>query len=230
MIEVIRTASLTRRLLAAALVVSCVWMGDANASAPALNTATTKTTVNNGATAIFYVPINRSELVTSGTDLSEVIVTDPEVADVYVHGKQKVSVIGKRIGQTTMRLFDANHKLVVFCTEPAIRRLPFNFLTELLATLVLVLGVGAISKVNLIEPIPAEFGAYFVALLVWGIGLSLGGPTGYAINPERDLGPRLAHALLPIHQKRDSDWAYAWVPVLGPLAGAAMGAGLWIMF
>jgi glycerol uptake facilitator protein len=125
---------------------------------------------------------------------------------------------------------DANHKLVVFCTEPAIRRLPFNFLTELLATLVLVLGIGAISKVNVLEPIPAEFGAYFVALLVWGIGLSLGGPTGYAINPARDLGPRLAHALLPIHQKRDSDWAYAWVPVLGPLAGAAMGAGLWTIF
>ena len=134
MIEVIRTASLTRRLLAAALVVSCVWMGDANASAPALNTATTKTTVNNGATAIFYVPINRSELVTSGTDLSEVIVTDPEVADVYVHGKQKVSVIGKRIGQTTMRLFDANHKLVrsmdIFVTYdlPAVRRALKEFL------------------------------------------------------------------------------------------------------
>lgn len=121
-------------------------------------------------------------------------------------------------------------KLAVFCTAPAIRRLPFNFLTELLATLMLVLGVGAISKINMMQAMPSGLGAYFVAMLVWAIGLSLGGPTGYAINPARDLGPRLAHALLPIHQKRDSDWAYAWVPVLGPLAGAAAGAALWVVF
>ena len=122
---------------------------------------------------------------------------------------------------------DANHKLMVFCTEPAIRRLPFNFVTELLATLMLVFGIGAISKVNMMQTMPSGMAAYFVAMLVWAIGLSLGGPTGYAINPARDLGPRLAHALLPIPQKRDSDWAYAWVPVLGPLAGAALGAILW---
>ncbi|MFI4956023.1 MAG: MIP/aquaporin family protein [Gammaproteobacteria bacterium] len=122
---------------------------------------------------------------------------------------------------------DASHKLAVFCTEPAIRRLPFNFLTELLATLVLVLGVGAISTIHAMQAMPSGLSAYFVALLVWGIGLSLGGPTGYAINPARDLGPRLAHALLPIPQKRDSDWAYAWVPVFGPLVGAAIGAGIW---
>jgi len=123
---------------------------------------------------------------------------------------------------------DANQKLMVFCTEPAIRRLPFNFLTEVLATFMLVFGVATISKIDHMQPIPSGLGAYFIAMLVWAIGLSLGGPTGYAINPARDLGPRLAHALLPIPQKRDSDWAYAWVPVLGPLVGAALGAGLWM--
>lgn len=122
---------------------------------------------------------------------------------------------------------DATHKLMVFSTVPAIRRLPFNFLTELLGTLVLVLGVGALATINEAQAISSGLGAYYVALLVWGIGLSLGGPTGYAINPARDLGPRLAHALLPIPQKRDPDWAYAWVPVLGPFAGAAIGAWMW---
>jgi glycerol uptake facilitator protein len=113
---------------------------------------------------------------------------------------------------------DPNLKLMVFCTKPAIRRLPFNFLTEFLATLVLILGVGSMVKIN--EP-------YAIGLLVWGIGLSLGGPTGYAINPARDLGPRIAHALLPIPGKSSSDWAYAWVPVLGPFAGAGVAAWLW---
>lgn len=122
---------------------------------------------------------------------------------------------------------DADFKLMVFSTEPAIRRLPFNFITELLGTLVLVLGVGAIVKVDFASTMPSGFLAYSIGMLVWGIGLALGGPTGYAINPARDLGPRLAHAILPIHQKRDSDWGYAWVPVLGPFAGAIIGAGLW---
>jgi glycerol uptake facilitator protein len=122
---------------------------------------------------------------------------------------------------------DADLKLMVFSTQPAIRRLPFNFITELLGTLLLVVGVGAIVKIDQFSPMPSGFLAYSVGMLVWGIGLALGGPTGYAINPARDLGPRLAHAILPIHLKRDSDWAYAWVPVLGPFAGAIIGAGLW---
>jgi glycerol uptake facilitator protein len=124
---------------------------------------------------------------------------------------------------------DPDLKLMVFCTKPAIRLYPFNFLTELLATLVLILGVGAIVKINQTAAMPSGFLAYSIGMLVWAIGLSLGGPTGYAINPARDLGPRLAHAFLPIHGKRDSDWAYAWVPVLGPFVGAAIGAWLWLV-
>ncbi len=120
------------RVLVAAFLLGGLGMHAAHAAS--IGSAPTKTTVNNGATPIFYVPINRSELVTSASDLSEVIVTDPEVADVYVHGKRKVSVIGKRIGQTTMRLFDSNHKLVrsmdVFVTYdlPAVRRALKEFL------------------------------------------------------------------------------------------------------
>lgn len=122
---------------------------------------------------------------------------------------------------------DADLKLATFCTGPAVRNLPLNFLSELLGTLVLVLAVlsFAAPTVAITESDPAKVGlgsvgAIHVALIVFSIGLSLGGTTGYAINPARDLGPRLAHAFLPIRGKRDSDWAYAAVPILGPLAGA----------
>lgn len=114
---------------------------------------------------------------------------------------------------------DPGTKLAVFSTGPAIRSYGWNFITELIATFVLVFVILAFAKT------PAELGAIPVALLVIGIGASLGGPTGYAINPARDLGPRIAHALLPIRGKGSSDWAYSWVPVLGPLAGGAL-AGL----
>jgi glycerol uptake facilitator protein len=122
---------------------------------------------------------------------------------------------------------NADYKLAVFCTQPAIRRMPFNFLTEMLATLVLVLGVGAIDAINQNTAMHPGFAPYCVAMLVWGIGLSLGGPTGYAINPARDLGPRIAYAVLPIAQKRNADWGYAWVPILGPISGAIIGAMIW---
>lgn len=116
---------------------------------------------------------------------------------------------------------DAATKRSVFCTGPAIRSLPANFLTEALATFVFVTAVlhltGPESKLGSIDALP-------VALVVLGVGLSLGGPTGYAINPARDFGPRLFHALMPIHGKGDSDWNYAWVPVLGPTIGAAAAA------
>jgi glycerol uptake facilitator len=113
-------------------------------------------------------------------------------------------------------------KLVVFCTAPAIRQPVANVITEILGTFVLVFGVlalGAYQPANASGLTPL-----LVGVLVWAIGLSLGGPTGYAINPARDLGPRLAHALLPIAGKGGSDWGYAWVPVLAPLAGGALGA------
>lgn len=119
---------------------------------------------------------------------------------------------------------DAHLKLMTFSTSPAIRIYSSNLLCEIIATAVLVLGVAAIfSKASPVNGL----GPYLVGILVWGIGLSLGGPTGYAINPARDLGPRLAHAILPIAGKGSSDWSYAWVPVVGPLLGGVVAAWAW---
>jgi glycerol uptake facilitator protein len=117
-----------------------------------------------------------------------------------------------------------------FCTSPAIRNYPMNLVSEIIGTLVLVLVGGAIfsKAVALNGPAPA-LGPYLVSALVWGIGLSLGGTTGYAINPARDLGPRLAHSVLPIANKGKSDWSYALVPIVGPLIGGSL-AGLVIRF
>ncbi|GEA81229.1 MIP/aquaporin family protein [Cellulomonas sp. CW35] len=114
---------------------------------------------------------------------------------------------------------DPGTKLAVFSTGPAVRSYGWNFVTEAIGTFVLVYVILMFAK-N-----PANLGPLPVALLVVGIGASLGGPTGYAINPNRDLGPRIAHALLPIKGKGSSDWGYAWVPVLGPIVGGAI-AGL----
>lgn len=124
---------------------------------------------------------------------------------------------------------DPAHKLACFATDPAIRSSRTNFLSEAVATLVLILGLAGISSRNLGE-LAVGVGPYLVGVLVWSIGLSLGGPTGYAINPARDLSPRLAHALLPIAGKGSSDWSYAWIPVLGPVAGAAIGGLLIRLF
>jgi glycerol uptake facilitator protein len=116
-------------------------------------------------------------------------------------------------------------KLGVFCTSPAIRRLGSNFICEMLGTFVLVVIATAVASKRIAPGgTPPGLGPILVGGLVWSIGLSLGGTTGYAINPARDFAPRLAHALLPIPGKRDSDWGYAWVPVAGPLCGAALGA------
>ncbi len=112
---------------------------------------------------------------------------------------------------------DADAKLGVFCTSPAIRNSTWNLLTEIIGTFILVLGASLLSKP---ESNAGQLGALPVGLLVLAIGLSLGGPTGYAINPARDLGPRIAHFILPIKNKRDSDWGYSWIPVLGPVIGA----------
>src|SRR6266852_4605503 len=118
-------------------------------------------------------------------------------------------------------------KLACFCTAAAIRKLGANLISEILGTLVLVLVVGAIFSKAVAASGPASgLGPYLVAALVWGIGLSLGGTTGYAINPARDLGPRLAHSVLPIAGKGSSDWGYAIVPVLGPLIGGALAGML----
>jgi glycerol uptake facilitator protein len=121
---------------------------------------------------------------------------------------------------------DASAKLGCFCTAPAIRSFIPNLLSEIIATFVLVFVVGAIFSKSVAARGPAAgLGPYLVGSLVWGVGLSLGGPTGYAINPARDLGPRIAHAILPIAGKGGSDWGYAPIPVIGPLLGGVL-AGL----
>lgn len=120
---------------------------------------------------------------------------------------------------------DAGMKLGIFSTGPAIRNIPANALTEFLVTIVLVVvGFAIGSKGVAASGLPAGFGPYLWGMLVWSLGLSLGGPTGYAINPARDLGPRIAHQVLPIAGKGGSDWGYALVPVLAPLAGGVVGA------
>jgi glycerol uptake facilitator protein len=122
---------------------------------------------------------------------------------------------------------DADAKLAVFCTAPNIRSYWYNVLTEVIGTYVLSLAVlyMAEPEVGL-----GALNALPVALVVLGIGLSLGGPTGYAINPARDMGPRIMHFLLPIPNKRNSDWSYSWVPILGPLLGAACAAVMFLLF
>ena len=127
---------------------------------------------------------------------------------------------------------DPDGKLACFSTGPAVRKPAANVMSESIGTFVLILGVLAITQTR--TPVtgltvPGGLSPYLIGALVWGIGLSLGGATGYAINPARDLGPRLMHTVLPIAGKRDSDWAYAWVPILGPLVGSAVAAVLVIV-
>lgn len=119
---------------------------------------------------------------------------------------------------------DKAAKLGVFCTAPAIRNLPANLLTEIIGTFMLVFGILGLGEVEMAPGL----GTAAVGGLIWVIGLTLGGPTGYAINPARDLGPRIAHAILPIADKGDSDWGYSWVPVLGPIIGALIGGFLFM--
>jgi glycerol uptake facilitator protein len=119
---------------------------------------------------------------------------------------------------------DAATKLGVFCTSPSINKPVDNFLSELVGTFIFILGALFITKS---QNSLGSMDALPVALLVLGIGLSLGGPTGYAINPARDLGPRIMHAVLPIKNKGGSDWGYSWIPVLAPIAGALLAAGLY---
>jgi glycerol uptake facilitator protein len=119
---------------------------------------------------------------------------------------------------------DPNLKLGVFCTAPAKRNSMFNFITEFIGTFVIMFAVLSLTKSSTSL---GSLNALPVALVVLAIGLSLGGPTGYAINPARDLGPRIMHALLPIKNKRDSDWKYSWIPVIAPITGALLAALLY---
>jgi glycerol uptake facilitator protein len=134
---------------------------------------------------------------------------------------------------------DPASKLAVFATGPAMRSPGANFVTEVIGTAVLLFGILAIAAnaQTLSRPGDVDLSFVFsrglqpllVGVLVLGIGLSLGGPTGYAINPARDLGPRLAHALLPIPGKGNSDWEYSWIPIVGPLVGGVLGAGAYFL-
>ena len=140
--------------------------------------------------------------------------------------------LGGIVGATLVWIFyhshwplteDASAKLAVFCTSPAVRSPFWNFLCEAIATAVLLLAIASIGSKTFAAAGPAPgLAPYLVAIVVWGVGLSLGGTTGYAINPARDLGPRIAHSILPVAGKGGSDWGYALVPILGPLAGAAV--------
>lgn len=116
---------------------------------------------------------------------------------------------------------DKGAKLGIFCTAPAIRSATANLLCEIIGTIMLIVPIFAMFS-KPVGGLAPGFGPYLVGFLVLGIGLSLGGPTGYAINPARDLGPRIAHAILPIAGKGGSDWGYSWVPVVGPLIGGAV--------
>ena len=130
---------------------------------------------------------------------------------------------------------DAGLKLGVFSTAPAYRATGPNLITEIIGTAILlfgVLGIGANAGAiggDLAGVISGGLNPLLVGLLVLGIGLSLGGPTGYAINPARDLGPRIAHAILPIAGKGSSDWEYSWIPIVGPIIGGIVGAGLFVL-
>jgi glycerol uptake facilitator protein len=119
---------------------------------------------------------------------------------------------------------DVGNKLAAFSNSPAIRNTFANLTSEIIGTVVLIVGIKGIGTMG----VSAGLAPLFVGILVWSIGLSLGGPTGYAINPARDLAPRIAHAVLPIAGKGDSDWNYAWIPVAGPIIGGIIG-GLLIM-
>jgi glycerol uptake facilitator protein len=166
-----------------------------------------------------------------------------------VPGYIAAQLAGAFLGAVIVGLFYAEHfkvtddldaKLAVFCTGPAIRSIPRAFFCETVATFFLVFPVFLITSGTIALPgaagaaqqVPVGFGslgALPVALLVLGLGLALGGTTGYAINPARDLAPRLAHGMLPLGAKRNGDWSYAWVPVLGPLFGGLLAAGLSMM-
>ena len=130
---------------------------------------------------------------------------------------------------------DAGLKLGVFCTAPAIYNTTANLITEIIGTFVLVFGVsGIVANSGAVGPVAGSvivtgIQPLIVGLLVLAIGLSLGGPTGYAINPARDLGPRIAHAVLPIAGKGGNDWGYSWIPVVGPIIGGILGAVAWVL-
>jgi glycerol uptake facilitator protein len=181
------------------------------------------------AIAVFAVGQFSGAHINPAVTLGFAVIGNTEWGDVpeYLAGE----FVGAFIGAVLVYLAYSNHwkatedpglKLAVFSTAPAIRNTVANFITEVIGTLMLVFGVLAIVANE--ATVETGLVPLLVGLLVLGIGLSLGGPTGYAINPARDLGPRIAHALLPIPGKGPSDWSYAWLPVVAPIVGGVLGA------
>ena len=174
------------------------------------------------------------ELNPAGT-IANVILGTRTVGDAVAHIAAQFA--GAIVGATLVWLHYFKHWAVTkdgdairscYCNSPAIRSAGPNLMSEAIGTGVLVLVANAIGSAAVAGASPAtNLGPALVGALVWGIGLSLGGPTGYAINPARDLGPRIAHAILPIANKGHSDWSYSWIPVVGPVLGAAAAAFLW---
>ncbi len=183
----------------------------------------------------------------SGAHINPAVTLGLAISGLFEWGKVVpfivAQIIGGMVGGSLVYLFYRDHfnitenpdsKMACFCTIPNIRNLKNNFLSEVIGTFILVFAVLFVNlphiEIDGIENTKVGLGsleALPVSLVVFAIGLSLGGTTGYAINPARDLGPRLMHALLPIKGKRDSDWAYSWVPVIGPLCGAAISVLLY---
>ena len=182
----------------------------------------------------------------SGAHLNPAVTIGLAVAGKFAWGNVLpyiiAQLIGAFIGATLVWLHyfphwaetkDQGLKLAVFSTGPAIRNVTWNLVSEIIGTFVLVFGILAIKGVTMDSSgsaVPLSMGALGiipVAFLVWVIGLALGGTTGYAINPARDLGPRIAHFVLPIAGKGDSDWGYSWIPVVGPIVGAIIAALLY---
>ena len=181
------------------------------------------------AMAVFAVGQFSGAHINPAVTMGFAVIGNTEWSDVpaYLAGE----FVGAFIGATLVWAAYSNHwrvtedpglKLAVFCTAPAIRNTISNLITEIIGTFLLVFGVLAI----IADPATLESGlaALLIGLLVFAIGLSLGGPTGYAINPARDLGPRIMHFFLPIPGKGPSDWAYSWIPVVGPITGGILGA------
>ncbi len=182
----------------------------------------------------------------SGAHLNPAITIGLAVAGKFAWSKVLTyiiaQIIGAMIGSFLVWLVYKNHfdatpeaetQLAVFSTSPAIKNLFFNFMSEMAGTFVLVFVVFYFTNAEITDhktPIGlGSLGALPVAFLVWAIGLSLGGTTGYAINPARDFGPRIVHAFLPLKHKGSSDWKYAWVPILGPFVGAIIAALFYLL-
>ena len=148
---------------------------------------------------------------------------DGDIAAVGITNQRETTLVWAAYSNHWRATEDPGLKLAVFCTAPAIRNTVANIITEIIGTFLLVFGVLAIFANKAVADPLFGLGGLLVGLLVFAIGLSLGGPTGYAINPARDLGPRIMHAILPIPGKGPSDWGYAWIPVIAPLVGGALG-------